>query len=671
MMNFSERKQVAKLVLSIMFFCLVVGSALATQNVAEYCQYDPALGWGLTIGDMTFYAPYQYFIWKQQYETIIPQIIFDAEKRIYYALLAGLFLCFLAVKSRIRLSSHGTADWASQSDIRKVKLDTGIGVVLGVNPYTKKLLRHNGPEHILLMAPTRSGKGVDVIIPTCLTWKHSIFVTDVKGENWAKTAGYRKNVLKQTVFKFEPLNNDGSSVKWNPFTEIHYRTSDEVSDIQNFVTMIVDPDGKGQLDYWGTTGSALLLGVILHLLYMHHKEKRPLPTMADIASFLSSPERDIEEQIEIMKTYPHITPEEFFSDHNVFEEIYGEYITNFESFNEALGCDVHCLKELKEVLRQQTEPIDFDDKVDKPFHFLLTHPKVGEAAAEVQNKAPNEKSGVLSTAKSFLNLYQNPVVAKNTSISEFQIEDLLNPEREVSFFLVIPVRDINTLRPLVRLLLNFILRSLVKKMNFDDSKKNKKQRLLLMLDEFPQFGRLNTMEQALAVMAGYGIKACVVTQDVNQLNKAYTKDNSIASNCHVRIFFTPNDDNTPSTISKILGKKTIFVNSNSSNGGFLRGSTSTSEIGRDLMTPDEVSQMDEDKILVLVTGAKPILGDKLRYYEVPLFQKRLLPEPIVSDKCTLIHDYETLIKAHEKDVLAARQRAKIVEEAKQKLAQVE
>jgi type IV secretion system protein VirD4 len=669
-MELSERKKVAKIVLSILFVFLVIGSTLATQNVAENCRYDPALGNGLTMGNIKLYAPYQFYLWKDTYSTAIPHILSDAEIRIYVSLLAGMFLSACVVKSRKHLTSHGTADWANQKDIREASLESPQGVILGINPYTHKLLKHDGPEHLLLMAPTRSGKGICVIIPTCLTWRHSIFVTDVKGENWHYTAGYRKNVLHQKVIKFEPLNNDGSSAKWNPFTEIHYRTSDEISDIQNFVTMVVDPEGKGQLDYWGTTGSALFLGVVLHLLYMHHRENRPLPNMSNIATFLSSPERDINEQIEIMKNYPHISAEEFMSEDNILQKIYGEYITNFEPFNEELGCDVHCLKDLKQVM--QGINVDFAD-TEKPFHFLLTHPKIAEAAAEVLNKAPNERSGVLSTAKSFLNLYQNPVVAKNTSISEFQIDDLLDPEQEVSFFLVIPPRDLATLRPLIRLLLNFVLRSLIKKMEFDDGEKEKvkKQRLLLMLDEFPQFGRLNTMETALAVMAGYGIKACVVTQDINQLNKAYTKDNSIASNCHVRIFFTPNDDNTPQTISKTLGKKTIYLQSNSSQGGLLKGSTSTSEFGRELMTPDEVRKMDQDKELVLVAGCKPIMGRKLRYYLEPFFMKRIRPEPLISDKCTLIDSYEAFMKAHEKDAFFAAHRAAKIQEVKSKAEQID
>ena len=153
-----------------------------------------------------------------------------------------------------------------------------------------------------------------------------------------------------------------------------------------------------------------------------------------------------------------------------------------------------------------------------------------------------------------------------------------------------------------------------------------KQRLLLMLDEFPQLGNLKSMELALAVCAGYGIKVCIVAQDVNQLNKEYTKDNSIASNCHVHIYFTPNLDSgaaTAESISKNLGKKTIKTVSHSDGGGLGKGSNSESFTGRDLMTPDEVSHMSSERELVFVAGHRPIYGNKLRYYLQPFFTKRL------------------------------------------------
>ncbi|MBQ3451997.1 MAG: type IV secretory system conjugative DNA transfer family protein, partial [Selenomonadaceae bacterium] len=183
-----------------------------------------------------------------------------------------------------------------------------------------------------------------------------------------------------------------------------------------------------------------------------------------------------------------------------------------------------------------------------------------------------------------------------------------------------------TLKPLSRLLINTMLHKLIRDIKFDTSGGEMKQRLLLMLDEFPQLGNLKSMELALAVCAGYGIKVCIVAQDVNQLNKEYTKDNSIASNCHVHIYFTPNLDSgaaTAESISKNLGKKTIKTVSHSDGGGLGKGSNSESFTGRDLMTPDEVSHMSSERELVFVAGHRPIYGNKLRYYLQPFFTKRL------------------------------------------------
>lgn len=122
------------------------------------------------------------------------------------------------------------------------------------------------------------------------------------------------------------------------------------------------------------------------------------------------------------------------------------------------------------------------------------------------------------------------------------------------------------------------------------------------------------------------VEVCIVAQDVNQLNKEYTKDNSIASNCHVHIYFTPNLDSggaTAEAISKNLGKHTIKTVSHSDGGGLFKGSNSESFTGRELMTADEVSHMSSEKELVFVAGHKPIFGDKLRYYLQPFFLKRL------------------------------------------------
>ena len=181
-----------------------------------------------------------------------------------------------------------------------------------------------------------------------------------------------------------------------------------------------------------------------------------------------------------------------------------------------------------------------------------------------------------------------------------------------------------------------VSRRLTEVMKFADGKpvQHYKNRLLLLLDEFPALGRLDTFETALAYIAGYGMKALLIVQSINQLNKAYTQDNSIVDNCHIRICFTPNDDKTPEFISKLLGTKTEIVENKSYSGinkVFGQTTTSNQEISRPLLTPGEVSMLPKDEELVFVAGFPPIMALKLFYYQDNNFKKRLMGAPAISD----------------------------------------
>ena len=199
-----------------------------------------------------------------------------------------------------------------------------------------------------------------------------------------------------------------------------------------------------------------------------------------------------------------------------------------------------------------------------------------------------------------------------------------------------------------------------------------------------------------------------MAQDINQLNKEYTKDNSIGSNCHIHVYFTPNLDSGGSTaesISRNLGKQTITTVSHSDGGGLGKGSNSESFTGRELMTADEVSHMSSERELVFVAGHKAIYGKKLRYYLQPKFVERLkkyqeiyvkehhfdfckkypkgdegecekcmkikaeknLPQmecpkyPLYSDSVTQVLKYEDLFAIHEAEKISAEEKAKAVQ----------
>ena len=720
-----EAQKKAFLYTGVIFFVLtLITQWYVTQAVAEECNYHPLLGSYITLGDSKIYPPYGYFLWSydEQLSKAIPDILNAYSPVAQIVLILSMVCMFFLKKAFLRQTSHGSASFASRKDIeksdlgsyasknggvyeykktktkllglipytKKQKIIKDSGVVVGINPYTHKLMLHDGVEHMLLMAPTRSGKGVCTIIPTGLIWKHSIFFFDPKGELWSLTSGYRKNVLKQKVLKFLPLCTDGSAARWNPLAEVNYRTTEELSDVQSIVSVMARPDGKTTGDeFWPNSAAALLNGVILHLLYKHDREERPLPCPTDIMSFLSSPDKSTEELFTDMRDYPHISPDEFLEAEEIGEdgkplvdengivkrkknplkEIYGEYIKDFRPFVQALKIKVKSIDEIRVALQQKIkdgEKIQWESTdasglpTNAPYHLLLSHPKVAECAANILNGAQQTTASIMQTAQTSLAIYQDPVVQNNTSVSDFAIRDLLDPQQEVSLYLCMEVKDIAAVKPIARLFIQMICSKLIRDMKFETDPNKpapKKQRLLLMLDEFPQLGNMKCIELALAICAGYGIKVCIVCQDVNQLNKEYTKDNSIGSNCHLHIYFTPNIDSggaTAEAISKTLGKRTISTISHSDGGGgFFKGSNSTSQTGRELMTPDEVSQMSSEKELVFVAGHKPIFGDKLRYYEYPFLIKRTqIKCPAVSDTVTRVTNFKELFHVQEADQAA-------------------
>jgi type IV secretion system protein VirD4 len=255
------------------------------------------------------------------------------------------------------------------------------------------------------------------------------------------------------------------------------------------------------------------------------------------------------------------------------------------------------------------------------------HPVVASAARELLNKSENERSGVLSTAMSFLGLYRDPVVAEVTRRCDWRIADLVAEARPVSLYLVVPPSDISRTKPLIRLILNQIGRRLTEELEHGH-----RHRLLLMLDEFPALGRLDFFESALAFMAGYGLKAFLIAQSLNQIEKAYGPNNAILDNCHVRVSFATNDERTAKRVSDALGAATELRAMKNYAGHRLSPwlghvMISRQETARPLLTPGEVMQLPPADELVLMAGCPPIRAKKARYYEDARLKRRIQDPP--------------------------------------------
>jgi len=263
-----------------------------------------------------------------------------------------------------------------------------------------------------------------------------------------------------------------------------------------------------------------------------------------------------------------------------------------------------------------------------------TRKKILAAARELLNKSDNERSGVLSTAMSFLGLYRDPTVAAVTSACDWRIVDLVEAPQPLSLYLVVPPSDISRTKPLVRLILNQIGRRLTEQLHAANS--SRRHKLLMMLDEFPALGRLDFFETSLAFLAGYGVRAFLIAQSLNQIEKAYGEHNAILDNCHVRVAFASNDERTAKRISDALGTATEQRAMRNYAGHRLAPwlshvMVSRQETARALLTPGEVMQLPSTDELVLVSGLPPIRAAKLRYYEDRVFAERVLPAPALVD----------------------------------------
>ena len=585
---------------------LVGGLQASTQVFAHRFGYQDALG----VSFSHLYAPWSILNWAAKWYNLYPIEFTNAGS--IGSLVFGIGLFALSIAKAVARNTgkankylHGSARWAEKKDIQKagllprkrsIPLLKDSVYVGGWQDEHGKLhyLRHSGPEHVLTYAPTRSGKGVGLVIPTLLSWGASAVITDIKGELWALTAGWRQKHAQNKVLRFEPATLEGS-VCWNPLDEIRLGTEYEVGDAQNIANLIADPHGKGLKSHWDQTASSLLAGVILHALYKAKNGDSDRATMAGIDAMLANPLQESGELWQEMATYKHVAGQ------------------NHQAVS--LGA---------------------------------------RAARDMMDRPDEEAGSVLSTAKRHLALYRDPVVAHNTSCSEFHIRDLMHHTNPVSLYIVTQTSDQDRLMPLVRILLTMVVRILADKLDFKDGRPvaHYKHRLLMLLDEFPSFGKLKILQKALAYLAGFGIKCYLFCQDLNQLKDpetGYGPNETITSNCHIQNAYPPNRLDTAEHLSRLTGQTTI-VNEHITTSGkrtaAMLGQVSRTfqEVQRPLLTPDECLRMTGPEkngelikkagdMVVYIAGYPAIYGKQILYFQDPIFQARAaISAPKVSDK---------------------------------------
>lgn len=362
------------------------------------------------------------------------------------------------------------------------------------------------------------------------------------------------------------------SACFNPLLEVR-KGPHEVRDVQNIVEMLVNPDGsKLTLDIWDQQASQLLVALILHVLY----------TEPDVDKHLGTVRR-----------------------------------------------------RLLDWRRTAIDMVETAHRYHPASGMPEVHPEVSLVARELLSQPPRFQVSVRGTAASYLTLFADPLVCRTISGSDFTLSDLACADRPVTLYLQPPPSDAPRLKPLVRLIVNQACRALMEQPEADGRGRAKRHRLLLMLDEFPTLGRLEFFVMNLRQMAGYGIKAHLVVQSLNDVVEQYGPHNSILDNCHVIAAFASADSITQQRISQMTGSVTEYRESYSRPRHRLmvgHRTVSHSEQVRPLLQPGDVRELPNEEQLVFVTGHPPMRTQKVRYYQDRPFPQRLLPPPSRPEK---------------------------------------
>ena len=554
-------------------FIAIGGAWTATQLLADHFDHQPALGPRLTIAGAPIYPPFSIVEWSARWSDAYPRA-FALPKLLFFVGLMGAAGVALLMLRPLRPDQRpfGKDAWGGAADAAAAGLFAQSGVVIG--KIGGEILAYDGPHHLLLTGGTRSGKTRGAVIPTLLTTPHSVVALDLKGELHSGDARVGFPGTAGWRARLGPvLRFDPTSAASDRFNLIDTIRpgAHEVRDVQNLTELIADPYGDQRFqEFWDRAAKQIVAGVILHVAYAEPQERKTL--------------------------------------YRVFE-----LLARFDDTVKLMEATLHRLG-------ANGNP--------------ETHPEVRRAAQSYAAYHDKLRAGIKATAESYLGVFADPLVQQNTAASTFRISDLMCADKPVTLYLCWPPNDSKRVKPLMRLIFGAVLRDLMEHQERAADGRAKKRPLLLLLDEFPQLGKLDLFEQSMGAMAGYGVRAFIITQSLHQVTQAYGRYHTILDNCQIVTSFAATDVETAETVSKLAGdlyemrpqetwsgKRQIF--------GLDHRAITYREERRPLLMPAEVRQLPERDELIFVTGAKPLKAKKLRYDEEPIFASRLfaLPQP--------------------------------------------
>jgi type IV secretion system protein VirD4 len=449
------------------------------------------------------------------------------------------------------------------------RMDSTPAIVVGV--WRGRYLRFTGQQFVLVAAPARSGKGVGIVIPNLLSFPDSVVVLDLKQENYAITAGFRR-AYGQDVYLFNPFAEDGRTHRYNPLSAI----SDglfRVGDILATGYALYPPGGHD--DFWKDHARNLFLGIVLLLCEWRDARRAGKgPSIPD---------------------YP---------------------ITMGEVLRQSSGNGMPVKAYLQRALVQHRNLLT-RSCVDALNRFLSNDDKV--------------LAGILATFNAPLTIWANPIVDAATSASDFDLRDVRR--RRMSVYIGITPDHLSEAALLVNLVFSQLVNLNTKQLPEADP--TLKFQCLVLLDEMTAIGKIQIIARAVAYMAGYNLRLLSVVQSVAQLESVYGRADArtFITNHAMQILYAPREQKDANDYSEMLGTLTDRSRSVSRPtaifGGRGGSSESISEQRRPLLLPQELKELGRDREIIVLENTKPILADKICYWRDPEFASRVMAAPPV------------------------------------------
>ncbi len=442
-------------------------------------------------------------------------------------------------------------------------------IVVGI--WRGRYLRFAGQQFVLLAAPARSGKGVSIVIPNLLSYPDSVVVLDIKRENYAITAGFRR-AHGQEVYLFDPFAEDGRTHRFNPLSAI----SDglfRVGDILAIGYALYPPGGHD--DFWKDQARNLFLGIVLLLSEWRDARRTG--------------------RGESIPDYP---------------------VTMGEVLRQSSGHGMPVKAYLQRALVQHRALLS-GACVDALNRFLSNDDKV--------------LASILATFHAPLTIWANPIVDAATSANDFDLRDVRR--RRMSVYIGITPDHLSEAALLVNLVFSQLVNLNTKQLPEADP--SLRFQCLLLLDEMTAIGKIHIIARAVAYMAGYNLRLLSVVQSIAQLESVYGRADArtFLTNHAMQILYAPREQKDANDYSEMLGTFTDHSRSVSRPSAMFGGrggaSESVSEQRRPLLLPQELKELGRDKEIIVLENMKPILADRICYWRDPVFASRVLSAPSV------------------------------------------